>query len=293
MAKNLAIKLSDPVATSATIKYARIDNNSNPTYTNVSPNPTVTPEVKTITVFTNKPDGQYRIVATPIRPDGIKCDEQVLITPACAAPLSIYAHFDGSGNIVVQWNTDALIPKTRIKINYPNGGSTVQDFVNSSSSMSVTINPPVGITGTFTISAQSICNANSMFLSAFTSSVSISNSDDGGGGGGGDEEEGTYQVLVENNTTDLYIDSMSGIPGTNFLNIAPESGVSGVRSGSTSAIYLYFDDGHSSGKSATLYLNNVKFSCKNLGASGTAFLIPLGIQGSSDIYITIDNGLCS
>lgn len=285
MSKNLSIKLSHPSAPLAMIKYARIDNNNNPTYIIRTPNATVSPAVTTITVAENLPNGQYKIIATPMYLDGRPCDSETIITTPCEGLISLNAYIDDN-ILYLSWEAPDDVPQTRITINYPNGGQEIKTYVNTSPSMTANTAVPPGNIGTFTISGQSICDPVSGFYSAPSSSVSISNDTT--------PETGSYLVLIENNSTTLTITSILGIPGMTISNVLPETSRIGTRStsGSTSSIHVYFDDEAAAGKSMELFINGISYQCVDFASSPANFVIPFGLAGSEDIKIEINDTTC-
>lgn len=174
MSINLAVRYSHPSATSALVRYARIDNTSSPVYTTVTPNPPVSPTTSAIVVATNVPNGQYAIELTPIYADLRTCTPEFVYTDACPGLISINAYID-SGNMIVQFVAEATIPKARITINYPNGGQYVQNHVNTGGLVTVSIPIPSGQTGTFSILGQSVCDEGSGFYSPYSNQVTVNN----------------------------------------------------------------------------------------------------------------------
>jgi len=174
MSINLAIRYSHPSATSALVRYARIDNTSTPVYTTVTPNPAVSPSSSAVVVATNVANGQYAIEVTPIYADLRVCPAEFVYTDACPGLISINAYID-SGNIIVQFVADAEVPKARITINYPNGGQYVQNHVNTGGLVTVSIPIPSGQTGVFSITGQSVCDESSAFYSPYSNQVTVNN----------------------------------------------------------------------------------------------------------------------
>lgn len=174
MSINLAVRYSHPTATSASVRYARIDNTSSPVYTTVTPNPPVSPTTSAIVVATNVPNGQYAIELTPIYADLRTCTPEFIYTDACPGLISLSAYID-SGNVIVQFVADATIPKVRILINYPNGGNYAQNHVNTGGLVTVSIPIPSGQTGIFSIAGRSVCDESSAFYSPISNQVTVAN----------------------------------------------------------------------------------------------------------------------
>lgn len=157
---NLQIQINHPQAISNTVRYARIDNTSSPAYT------TVTGITNGTYVVQNVPNGQYRIGITPIYADGRPCIEQFQDTPPCTGVVSFSAILSG-GNIMVGYTINANVPNLQVNINYPNGGSFSQQYTNLGTS-SITIPPPAGVYGNYSVTLQSVCDASTGFLGAAT-----------------------------------------------------------------------------------------------------------------------------
>lgn len=174
MSINLTIRWAHPNATSALVRYARVDNNSNPVYTLVTPNPVVSPNVASISIATNVPNGQYEIQATPIYPDNRVCAATVQYTPACDGLVSINAYISAT-NVVVEWQAPTYVPKARISVGFPNGGTSTNNYVNTGGIVTTLIPIPPGNNGLITVRGQSVCDEGSGFYSAPSSTISLTN----------------------------------------------------------------------------------------------------------------------
>lgn len=174
MSINLAIRYSHPSATSALVRYARIDNTSVPVYTTVTPNPAVSPSSSAIVVATNVPNGQYVIEVTPIYADLRVCPAELVYTDACPGLISLSAYID-SGNVIVQFVAEAEVPKVRILINYPTGGNYAQNHINTGGLVTVSIPIPSGQTGIFSVTGRSVCDESSAFYSPSSNQVTVAN----------------------------------------------------------------------------------------------------------------------
>lgn len=169
MSINLGLSFSHPDAISNFVQYARIDNlnGANPVFTTVVPNPITSPAV----IATNIPAGQYQIQATPVYADGRTCQPTVVFTPACPGLTSISAYISNS-NLIVSYLAPSDVPKVRISVGYPNGGSFVANYVNTGNDIVISL--PPGLFGNYTINGQSVCDESSGFYSALSSTVSVS-----------------------------------------------------------------------------------------------------------------------
>lgn len=169
MSINLTASFSHPDASAHRVRYARIDNTVTPVYTTVAPDSVSSPA----TIATNIPNGQYRIGYKPIYADGRVCDEQFQDTAACEGLISINASFSGD-NIVVQYLAPSEVPKVRITVSYPNGGSFTANYVNNGNDIPIAV--PSNLFGDFFVAGQSVCDEDSGFYSPFSSTVTVSRS---------------------------------------------------------------------------------------------------------------------
>lgn len=161
---NLNITINHPAAISTTVRYARIDNTNNPTFTTI---PGITNGTFTIS---NVPNGQYRIGVTPIYADGRTCSETIQDTPPCTGVISFSAALI-SGNIVVAYSLTNTTPYVKVNISYPNGGSFTNTYLNTGTNIVVT--PPAGVYGDYSVTIQPVCDIDSGFFGAATAPAII------------------------------------------------------------------------------------------------------------------------
>lgn len=150
---NLVVTFTHPSAISNTIRYARIDNTISPVYTTITG---VLPGLSPYTI-PNVPDGQYFVGITPIYSDGRSCSEVSTTTAPCTGITAFSAIVDGSGNIVISYTAVGTLPKIKVTINYPNGGTASTVYNNTGTN--ITITPPTGVTGDYYITLTPICNS--------------------------------------------------------------------------------------------------------------------------------------
>lgn len=169
MSINLTISFAHPEAVAQRVKYARIDNTVNPNYITVSPDPVTSPA----NIATNILNGQYRISSYPIYADGRDCSTAPTIvdTPACQGLISISAYITGN-TIVVSYLAPPDIPKVRITVNFPNGGSYTANYINNGNDIPIAISS--NLQGDFLVLGQSVCDESSGFYSGFSSQVTVS-----------------------------------------------------------------------------------------------------------------------
>jgi hypothetical protein len=171
MSINISVNLGVPAGASTnSISYARIDNLAlgiSPVFTNAG-NFNTFPA----TIATNIPSGQYQVQAVPVYPDLRSCAPTIQTTPGCPGLVSITASLNNNV-IVVNYVAPSTAPKVRITINYPNGGSSVANYVNDGNPISVGV--PAGVFGTYSIFGQSVCDESSGFFSLPSSTVTLNN----------------------------------------------------------------------------------------------------------------------
>lgn len=165
---DLIVTFVHPDAISNTIRYARIDNTSTPVYITI---PGVLPGQSpyTINVSPLLENGQYRVGIRPVYADGRACTETFFDTPPCIGVSAFSASYNGT-NIIVTYSVDSSVPDVKVNISYPNGGFTSQVFSNGAS---ISITPPAGVFGSFYITMQPVCNADTGFYGVATAPAII------------------------------------------------------------------------------------------------------------------------
>jgi hypothetical protein len=162
---NIIIDFYHPDAISNIIRYARIDNTVTPTYT------TVTGITNSPYIIENVNQGQFRIYIKPIYSDGRICSETVKDTDACTGVTALSAVLDGGGDFVISYTAEVSVPIVQVNISYPNGGFSSQQYVNAGTD--ITITPPSGVYGTFFITMQPVCDADTGWLGVASAPVSV------------------------------------------------------------------------------------------------------------------------
>lgn len=275
MSINLAITWSHPSAISNAVAYARIDNTINPVFTNV---PNVAGSSGTATIAMDIPDGQYQVNITPIYPDGRTCNPTVQITDPCPGLLSINAVLT-SGNIVVSYLAPSSVPKVRITVNFPNGGSSVANYVNDGNNIVIPV--PPGVTGVFTISGQSVCDEASGFLSAFSSQVNL--------------QILGFNVSAGNFAAGITVTDITGIAGFALGSLLTNGTTqTGTHTAFFGGITCTFTGTPSANSSATLQLNGTIIQCVNVPntAGGTVSFSAANFGANDLITITFNAGSC-
>jgi hypothetical protein len=249
---NLTVKLNQTGAISHRIRYARIDNVVTPVWTTVSPDVVNSPNL-TEPIAENIPNGQYRIGYKAIYSDLRTCEEQFTETAPCPGLISINAYLDGT-NIVVQYLAPSEAAKVRITVSYPNGGSTVNSYVNNGNDIPIVL--PDGVYGDFYVSGQAVCDEDTAFFSPPSSQVVVNRPQN--------------TVTISNQSSDLTITDVSGISGFDLggLFIAPTGIANGSHNAFSAAISLTVTTGTTFSGSATLTLNGTLIQCVNI-VSGT------------------------
>ena len=275
MSINLSITFSHPSAISNQVQYARIDNTVNPVFISV-PNITGSSASGAI-IATDIPDGQYQVNITPIYADGRVCNPTIRITDPCPPLIAINAVLN-SGNIVISYLAPSQVPKVRMTVNYPNGGSFVANYVNDGNNIVIPV--PSGLTGTFTIAAQSVCDEASSFFSAFSSQVTI--------------QVQAFDVVINNFVSGISLTNVTGISGFVLPMTVP---FGGTANGSHLAFYggitVTFTGAPASNSSATLQVNSTIIQCVTVPAMGSSVsFTPAAFADSDLLTISFNPGLC-
>jgi len=145
----IMVQFEHPEAVSSKIRYARIDQGGELNWSE----PATVPIGATPYYISNLDEGQYVVGITPVYADGRLCGEVQKTTDACGSITSMSATFNGT-NIVVTYA--ATSEKVRIRVQFPNGGQFLQVYTAGASPVSIA--PPEGVTGTFSVTIQSVCN---------------------------------------------------------------------------------------------------------------------------------------
>jgi len=275
MSINLSIRFQHPGAIAHQVSYARIDNTSNPVFTNVQPNPTTSPA----TIATNIPNGQYQINSIPIYADGRKCDPITIFTDPCPGLISISAVIS-AGAIVVSYLAPSDAPKVKINVAYPNGGSFSKLYVNDGNDIAIPI--PPGITsGDFIVTGQSVCDESSGFYSPPSSQVTVSYNPD--------------NLTIVSSGVGIVMNSLTGLSGFTLpQNIAPGDEVTGLHGSSFGTITFTFTGTPGLQLNATLQIGNQVVQCKNIPNTngGTVSFNAIAIAATDIIRISINTGSC-
>ncbi len=158
---DIIVTFTHPSAVSNSIRYARLDV-AGPLVWSVPA--IVLPGASPYTIA-NVNDGQYVVGITPIYSDGRTCTEVTATTGSCGAMNAFSAAFDGS-DIIISYNAPVGVPKVRVVISYPNGGVFSQIYTNAGTD--ITITPPVGLYGSYTITMQTVCNESTSWFGPVT-----------------------------------------------------------------------------------------------------------------------------
>lgn len=155
---DIIVTFTHPAAIKNTIRYARVDNTSTPVYTTITD---VLPGDSPYTI-SGVDDGQYIVTITPIYADGRTCGEVVLNTGFPTSGINAFsASFDGT-DITIDYNAPDALPQVKVTINYPNGGTFSQIYDNDG--MDITITPPAGVYGDYTIYMTPVYNENTGYF---------------------------------------------------------------------------------------------------------------------------------
>lgn len=277
MSINLTIDFQHPAAISNMVQYARIDNTMTPTFITVSPN-IAGSSGSGVVIATNIPDGQYQVNITPIYADGRSCAPTIQTTPPCEPLISINAVITGS-NIIVTYLAPSQVPKVRITVNYPNGGSFVANYVNDGNNIVIPL--PSGQVGQFTVSGQSVCDEASGFYSAFSNQVILNVT--------------AFNTVINNFAGGITITNVTGINGYVLAANVPFGGTqTGEHLAFYGGIVCTFTGTPSASSSATLQINSTIIQCQNVPntAGGTVTFAAASFSDTDLITITFNAGVC-
>jgi hypothetical protein len=228
--------------------------------------------------ITNVPDGQYQVNITPIYADGRSCTPTTVITEPCPGLLSINAVLN-SGNIVVSYLAPSQVPKVRITVDYPNGGSFIANYVNNGNNIVIPL--PPGVTGIFTVSGQSVCDESAGFFSASSPQISLTIAG--------------FNVTASNQVAGITVTAINGISGF-ALPILLTNGASynGNHVAFFGSISIPYTGTPGVSSSAVLELNGTIIQCQNVpGTSGGTIVFSAAAFSDSDqITIIFNNGTC-
>lgn len=159
---DMVVTFTHPSAVSNSIRYARIDTGGTLVWSvPVSVLPGASPYT-----FNNVDEGQYVIGITPVYSDGRVCAEQTVNTGSCGLVTSFASAYNVStGYIDVTYTAPVSVPKVRVVINYPNGGQSSIIYNNGAT---ISIAPPAGVYGVYSLTMQSVCNESTAWYSAAT-----------------------------------------------------------------------------------------------------------------------------
>lgn len=276
MSINLSITFNHPDAIANAVAYARIDNTINPVFVNVSPN--IAGNGGTFRIASNIPDGQYQVNITPIYADGRVCAPTVVITDPCPTLISISAEVI-AGNMVISYLAPSQAPKVRMTVNFPNGGSSVANYVNNGNNIVVAL--PPNLPGSYTVAGQSVCDESSGFYSAFSNLVTVVIT--------------SVNVSIGNFVNGITISAVAGIASFTLAQlIAFGQTVTGNHTAFYSGITLTFTGTQGTASSATLAVNGTIIQCENVPNTdgGSIVFSPASFANTDQLTITINNGVC-
>ena len=275
---NLALNFGLPSgAIAARVAYARVDNlpsGGTPTYTTVSPDLTSSPGI----VATNIPNGQYLMSVLLIYPDLRVCNPEYVYTDACPGLISINAYIT-SGQLVVQYLAPSDVPKVRITVNYPNGGSFTQNYVNDGNNIVIPF--PSGVYGDFQVSGQSVCDETSGFYSAPSAQVTVSRT--------------VNNTTISNTATGITIITVNNITGFTLpQSVTAGNTVQGNHTAFYASINASFTGTPAGTSSATLSINGTIIQCVAVPNTngGIVTFNAASVADSDLISVAFSSGSC-
>jgi hypothetical protein len=96
---------------------------------------------------------------------------QLFYSKPCLGPTGINAYKNGN-NFIVQYTLPITIGRFRLRVEYPNGGSLVTNYIADQTGQ-VTVPIPSNVYGDYLFSISSICNIDTDFISEYTSDVLV------------------------------------------------------------------------------------------------------------------------
>lgn len=274
MSINLSIRFSHPEAIAHLVRYRRIDLNPNSNYITVSPNPTTSPA----NIATNVPAGVYEVYSLPLYADGRECQPIYAYTPSCPGLLSINAYISGN-NLVVEYLAPFDVPKVKINVFYPNGGSFTHNYINNGNP--VVIPFPSNVYGDFGVTGQSVCDESSQFYSDQSNSVVVTRVQN--------------NTFITNNLTGVDLVTVTGIAGFTLPAIVTTGNTqSGTHGAFLGPIAVTFTGTPSSGNSATLFKNGTPIQCVAVPVTsgGTINFSSASFADTDLINISFSPGIC-
>lgn len=271
---NLGLNFNHPGAISNFVQYARIDNTVTPVWITVVPNPVTSPAV----LAANIPAGQYKIKSTPIYADGRSCDPTEVVTDPCPGLISINAYIT-SGNMVVQYTAPSSVPKVRISVSFPNGGSSVANYVNDGNPITIAL--PANLPGDYAVFGQAVCDEASGFYSPPSPSVTVNLSSD--------------TVVITSSLVGAQINTLVGISGFALpANVVPGSRYTGSHGAFSGIITFTWIGTPTFAGNATLRINGGGGQCVNIPTTngGTASFNSASYNAGDVITIAFNTGSC-
>jgi len=118
----------------------------------------------------------YEVYVVTICADGSESENSAIFySRPCKPPLGLNVYRQ-SGNFIVQYSLPTTVGRFRLKISYPNGGSSQTDYVADQTNQ-LTIPIPPNNYGDYTFTIASICNIDTEWISDFMSEVLVEVSD--------------------------------------------------------------------------------------------------------------------
>lgn len=272
MSKNLSISFHHPDAISNIAQWARIDNNPNPTFSTVA-GIVSSPAV----IATNIPAGQYQVKVTPVYADGRVCDPTIQTSAPCPPLLSIGATLN-NGVLIVNYLAPSSVPKVRITVSYPNGGSSIQNYVNDGNPIAI---PIPDVDGDYNIQGQSVCDESSGWYSSLSSTVTVN--------------KVSSNVIITSDGVGITVNTLSGIAG--FIlpaNVVVGSYITGLHTAFYNAITFTFTGTPTLQLNATIDINGTIVQCVNIPNTngGTVTFPAVSVAASDLLRIDFNTGSC-
>lgn len=271
---DIIVNFQNTAAASYILRYARIDNTNTPTYVTI---PSV---ISSPYVIDNVADGQYTVGLTPIYSDGRNCPEVTQTTPPCTGinSFSVVAGGSPSDSFVISYSAIVGLPKIRVNISYPNGGSSSAIYTNNG--VDITIPFPTGVYGTFSLTITPVCNENTGYFGAATAPVLLTVNPPGG--------------AINYTLEGAYNFSITGVTGTGVPAL-PATGTTGSQQGHHTVMSGNYNitvaGSVVTATKLVALVNGVLFACIAVTAAGT-YVLSISAMEADDVEISINSGVC-
>jgi len=171
------------------------------------------------------------------------------------------------------------VPKVRITVNYPNGGSFTANYVNTGNNIVIAL--PTNLDGDYVVVGQSVCDESSGFYSPFSSQVVVTKT--------------TANVTITNTAGGITISDITGIDGFVLTQlVSPGNTVTGNHNAFFATITFTYTGTPSIPSNAQLLLNNTIIQCIDIPVmgAGTYTFSASNFAATDQLSIIFSGGSC-